>query len=108
MDLGPEQRRERIVHESVPPHQWQAGKRVGHDAQPKVPSGARPGMSSMAGALIEQFETERLQLLLHQCADLIKARGGTGHVQACLGAGRREASHRPWPAANTIVAAVMP
>jgi hypothetical protein len=108
MDIRPEQRRERIVHESVPLYQRQAGKRFGHDAQPEVPSGGRAGMSGMPGTLIEKVQLGRLQALLQQPPDITHALGGRCHVQACVGAGRRAASHSPWPAANSIVAAVMP
>lgn len=108
MDLRPEQRRERIVHESVPLYQRQPGKRFGHDAQPEVPSGARAGMSGMPGTLIEKIQLGGLQALLQQRPDITDAFGGRCHAQACVGAGRREASHSPWPAAKSIVAAVMP
>jgi hypothetical protein len=95
MDLRPEQRRERIVHESVPLYQRQPGKRFGHDAQPEVPSGARAGMAGMPGTFIEQFERQGLQPRLQQRPDLINAFGRSCHIQACVGAWWRAASHSP-------------
>lgn len=76
MDVGLQQRAERIVHQAMPLYQRHAGEDIRHDPQPKVPFAATTGVARVRRAVVANLQLDRMESILHHRSDPFNPRAG--------------------------------